>query len=170
MISHSQFARIKIAIRLLFCVELNCYDCVYGAEMNFSAKSDEDIFSGIVSKFRNVLICASDPGGAEVLSSWVNKHMREFDYILAGAALEIFTRKIPKLPISITVEDVDHDLVIATLGWQTDFELEIISRASARGAKIAIFLDHYGNYNYAPSKKLSFHVQHLAQLCRHHAR
>jgi hypothetical protein len=111
------------------------------------AVNDEALFSGIISRFKHILICASDPGGAEVLSSWTKQQPKKFDYLLAGPALEIFNRKVPGLCTLIKMEDIDHELVIASLGWQTDFEFEAISKASNSGAKVAIFLDHYGNYS-----------------------
>ena len=117
------------------------------------AANDGELFSSTISKFSHILICASDPGGAEVLSSWAKQQLQKFDYLLAGPALEIFNRKIPGLSTLTKIEDVNHELVIASLGWQTDFEFEVMSTASKNGAKVAIFLDHYGNYGLSRKSK-----------------
>lgn len=121
--------------------------------MSSSAVSDEALFSSIISKFRQILICARDPGGAEVLSSWAKQQFQNFDYLLAGPALEIFKKKIPGLSTLTKIEDVKYELIIASLGWQTDFEFEVINKVSNSGAKIAIFLDSYGSYELSRKSK-----------------
>ena len=118
-----------------------------------SAVSDEALFSTVISRFKHILICASDPGGAEVLSSWTKQQAQNFDYLLSGPALEIFKRKIPGISTLIKPEEINHELVISSLGWQTDFEFEILSMASNSGAKVAIFLDHYGSYRLSRKSK-----------------
>ena len=115
-------------------------------EKEFPERNDSIILDQILLKHRRILLCANDEGGAEVISSWAAKKGIDFDYILGKSAIDIFDQKISNLKSPISLSDIKHDLLISSIGWQSNFEYEVILQAQSKGSKVMIFLDHYGNY------------------------
>lgn len=113
---------------------------------NINSENDLLHIRNLLKDFPRILLCSYDQGGAEVLSSWATGEKFNFDYILGDFALNIFKQKMANLSNQVTFDQINHDLLISTLGWQTNFEHEVIIKAKAGGAKSLIFLDHYGDY------------------------
>lgn len=99
------------------------------------------------------LIVSCDPGGAEIVSSWVlaNKESMLFDFLLAGPAKAIFETKLAdQLPIEILdeseVELKEYDVVLCATGWSTDLEVRYLHLAKQAQIKCIAYLDHWSEY------------------------
>lgn len=85
-----------------------------------------------------------DAGGANVLHSFLQAHnLRPHLLLTNGPATKIFesthidkNKKIYK----------QKEVILASTGWQTDFEIRHISSAVASGKRVIVFLDHWTNY------------------------
>lgn len=92
-----------------------------------------------------ILVCCHDAGGAEVVSSWVRRHLDEWDieYLLAGPAVKIFERKLGVRPPFIVSGNPDFFLCgTGSSGW----ERNAVDVAHALEVPSAAYLDHWKNY------------------------
>ena len=88
-----------------------------------------------------------DAGGAEILSSWLNRTNCQASAVVAGPAVDIFQRKCPQvefLPLDVALAKCTW--VLCGTGWQSSFERQAISLGRALGKKTVAFLDHWVNY------------------------
>lgn len=94
-----------------------------------------------------VAIVSHDAGGAEILSSWLNRCSSQASVVVAGPAKAIFGRKCPRADFTSLDEALlKSDWVLCGTGWQTSFERQAIARARSLGMKTVAFLDHWVNY------------------------
>lgn len=95
----------------------------------------------------HVAVVSHDAGGAEILSSWLNRAHCSASVVVAGPAEAIFRRKCPKaefLPLDDALAKCTW--LLCGTGWQGSFERQAIARGRALGKKTAAFLDHWVNY------------------------
>ena len=93
-------------------------------------------------------IVSCDPGGAEMLSSFVSLNKkRKFIFYLKGQAKYIFSRKNIKFNNIKKIFFFDNvDEVILTSGWSTNFEIKNLIQAKKLKKKTVVLLDHWSNY------------------------
>jgi hypothetical protein len=95
----------------------------------------------------SVAIVSHDAGGAEILSSWLNRYSSEASVVAEGPAKSIFRRKCPRAEF-LSLEEAlrKSSWVLCGTGWQSSFERQAIARGRALGKKTVAFLDHWVNY------------------------
>lgn len=95
----------------------------------------------------HVAVVSHDAGGAEILSSWLNRAHCPASVVVAGPAESIFRRKCPQAEFLSLDEALKRSSwVLCGTGWQSNFERHAIARARALGKKTVAFLDHWVNY------------------------
>jgi hypothetical protein len=95
----------------------------------------------------HVAIISHDAGGAEILSSWLNRGNFEARIAVEGPAKEIFTRKCPSVNfVSAETAINESDWMLSGTGWQSNFEIDAIAFAKSKHKKSVAFLDHWVNY------------------------
>lgn len=95
----------------------------------------------------HVAVVSHDAGGAEILSSWLNRAHCPASVVVAGPAEAIFRRKCPQAQFLSLDEALAKSIwVLCGTGWQSSFERQAIARARALGKKTVAFLDHWVNY------------------------
>jgi len=95
----------------------------------------------------HVAIVSHDAGGAEILSSWLNRSHCLASVVVAGPAEAIFRRKCPQaefLPLDEAM--AKSAWLLCGTGWQSSFERKAIARGRELGKKTVAFLDHWVNY------------------------
>lgn len=95
----------------------------------------------------HVAVVSHDAGGAEILSSWMNRDFCRASVVVAGPAEAIFRRKCPQaefLPLEEALTKCSW--VLCGTGWQSGFERQAIAWGRAMGKKTVAFLDHWVNY------------------------
>lgn len=94
-----------------------------------------------------VALVSHDAGGAEILSSWLNRAHCPASVVVAGPAESIFRRKCPQAELlSLDEALAKSTWVLSGTGWQSGFERQAIARGRALGKKTVAFLDHWVNY------------------------
>jgi hypothetical protein len=94
-----------------------------------------------------VAIVSHDAGGAEILSSWLNRAHCQASVAALGPAESIFRRKCPQAEfLSLDGALAKSTWVLCGTGWQSSFERDGIARGRALGKKTVAFLDHWVNY------------------------
>lgn len=95
----------------------------------------------------HVAIVSHDAGGAEILSSWLNRAYCPASVVVAGPAEDIFKRKCPQAEfLSLNEALAKSTWVLCGTGWQSSFERQALSLSRALGKKTVAFLDHWVNY------------------------
>ncbi len=106
------------------------------------------------------MIVAHDAGGAEVLSSHVQRRPGNYRYVLDGPAVAIFRRKLGAIgaigaPLAGRASFEHEAIAQAANGctalwcassWQSELELKAIALCRAHGIRSSAFLDHWVNY------------------------
>lgn len=93
----------------------------------------------------SLTVISHDAGGANVLEAFIRAHnLRVENFILGGPAIQIFN--------SLSIDKKNYptkkfEVILASTGWQTDFEIKQISSARARGKRVIVFLDHWTNFD-----------------------
>ena len=91
-------------------------------------------------------VVAHDAGGAEILSSWVRRHMTDGVAVLGGPAIEIFNRKVPNMSISGLAEAIyECDWMLVGTG-NSGLEYKAMAESRKAGLYIVAFLDHWTAY------------------------
>lgn len=95
----------------------------------------------------HVAIVSHDAGGAEILSSWLNRAHCHASVVAAGPAESIFRRKCPHAEfLSLDEALAKSAWVLCGTGWQSSFERQAITQGRELGKKTVAFLDHWVNY------------------------
>lgn len=95
----------------------------------------------------HVAIVSHDAGGAEILSSWLNRAHCPATAVVSGPAESIFRRKCPQVKfLSLNEALAKCSWLLCGTGWQSNFERLALARARALGKKTVAFLDHWVNY------------------------
>ena len=99
-----------------------------------------------VTPIGTVAVVAHDAGGAEILSSWLRRHMTKGVAVLGGPATKIFNGKIPDVARLDLVDAIRQcDWVLVGTG-NSDFEYAAIVEARKAGLYVIAFLDHWTSY------------------------
>lgn len=94
-----------------------------------------------------IAVISHDAGGAEILSSYVKRHDRDYIYVLEGPARKIFERKLGTVNVSDLEEAIRQSTsILCGTSWQSNIELDAIKLARALGRRSMAFLDHWVNY------------------------
>lgn len=92
-------------------------------------------------------IFAHDPGGAEVVSSWLKFSNAPFKACLGGAAVEVFLKRFPNISLLPASELLDTcDSLLCGTSRQSEMELEAIKIAKTMNKQTVAYLDHWSNY------------------------
>lgn len=95
----------------------------------------------------HVAVVSHDAGGAEILSSWLNRIDYSASVVAAGPAEVIFRRKCPQAEfLALDAALAKSTWVLCGTGWQSSFERQAIARGRALGKRTVAFLDHWVNY------------------------
>ena len=88
-----------------------------------------------------------DAGGAEILSRIVKYFPDvEFIFFTGGPANSIYEKNLKRKFFNSSLQEISKcDVVIATTGWQTNFEIQIMKISKAMGIKTICLLDHWTN-------------------------
>jgi len=95
----------------------------------------------------HVAVVSHDAGGAEILSSWLNRAQCKASLVVAGPATDIFKRKCYQpefLPLEVALANCTW--VLCGSGWQTSFERQAIALGRSLGKKTVAFVDHWVKY------------------------
>lgn len=95
-----------------------------------------------------VLIVSHDAGGAYLLSKWCRSMRRScfFEFYLKGPAVEIFRSIISDIALILDPDFSKYQCIITSTGWQTDFEVQALSKAQDNSIFTIAYLDHWSNY------------------------
>jgi len=92
-------------------------------------------------------VVAHDPGGAEIISSYIRQEGLECNYCLAGPAYGIFLQKLGEIE-NLSVERLidSCDWVLCGSSFLSDLEWKAIGLARQAGKRSVVMLDHWINY------------------------
>ncbi|MNJ96129.1 hypothetical protein D3C87_138500 [compost metagenome] len=95
-----------------------------------------------------IAVISHDAGGAEILSSYVQKQgVEAFLYTLEGPAENIFRRKLGDVNRqSLQVAVHQSTSILCGTSWQADIEFNAIKMARSLGKRSISFVDHWINY------------------------
>ena len=92
-------------------------------------------------------VVSHDAGGAEIISSWLKNHNKEFISCLKGPALDIFSRKFKNLEnLEIEQAVTNSDFLLCGSSWKSTIENKALTIAKSKNIKSAVYLDHWVNY------------------------
>ena len=92
-----------------------------------------------------ILVCAHDAGGANLLFHWAVRAKSRLSIVanVEGPAASVFSNEFPEF----SRQDCQGlDAVIASTGWQSDFEFNWLQRAKENQVKSISYLDHWVNF------------------------
>lgn len=94
-----------------------------------------------------LFVACHDAGGAEVISSWLLRHLDEYDvwYGLAGPAFDVFHRKIG-MKVQ-TPPRVLPEMILCGSSMVSDLERTTVRLANGAGITSIVWLDHWKNYS-----------------------
>ena len=97
-----------------------------------------------------LLVVAHDAGGAEIVSSWLARHLRDWEpaVVLGGPAVAIFARKLgEQVPRSDDLPRLDGvAFVLCGSSAAAPLERLAVRATRAAGVRCAVWLDHWTNY------------------------
>lgn len=106
-----------------------------------------------------VVVVAHDAGGAEVVSSYIRRENLSCIYVLQGAAVSVFNRKLGDIEIVPLEEAFNRaDWLLCGTSWQSDLEYEAIKMAKEQRKYSVAFLDHWVNYRERFERKGELHI------------
>ena len=91
-------------------------------------------------------IFSCDPGGAEILSSWLLNYKGKYKVCLKGPAINIFKKKIKGLK-NYSSKNVfkSSNKIITSTGWSSKHEINAIIQAKKYKKYVITILDHWVN-------------------------
>ena len=98
-----------------------------------------------------VLVVSHDAGGAEIISSWVERNKNnKYSYILKGPAKSIFEKKIKAL-VNINMSNIYYEIdscnmVITGTSQSSRLEKIAIKIAKEKDIDVVTFLDYWVNF------------------------
>jgi len=89
-------------------------------------------------------VVSHDAGGANVLHAFIQaNNLTPNKLHVSGPACQIFD----STKILANTDFLDQaEVILASTGWQTDFEINFIKSAVSLGKRVIVFLDHWTNY------------------------
>ena len=95
-----------------------------------------------------IAVVSHDAGGAEVLSSWLQRTTEPYCLVLDGPAKSIFQRKLGKLQLHSLSKAIQQcEWILCGTSWQSNLERQAIIEAKSSEKKVVAFLDHWVNYD-----------------------
>jgi hypothetical protein len=92
-------------------------------------------------------IFSCDPGGAEILSSWLINYKGKYKVCLKGPAINIFKKKIKRLKnYSFNSVFNSSNKIITSTSWSSKHEINAIIQAKKYKKYAISILDHWVNY------------------------
>lgn len=92
-------------------------------------------------------VVSHDAGGAELLASYVARDAICCEFVLGGAALGIFQRRLGFVsPITLEHALAQCDEFLTGTSWKSNLEWQAIAAARQLDKQTTSFLDHWGNY------------------------
>jgi hypothetical protein len=104
-------------------------------------------------------VFSCDPGGAEILSSWLSNYKGDYIVCLKGPAILIFKKKIKNLKnFNFNYVINSSDKIITSTGWSSKHEINAIIDAKKKKKYVITILYHWVNYRerFVKNKKLYF--------------
>ncbi|MBL0954708.1 MAG: hypothetical protein IBJ01_08080 [Leptospira sp.] len=94
-----------------------------------------------------ITIVSHDAGGAEILSNYVLQNKNNYQYVLDGPAVSIFSKLLSEINIKSLEETIGNTkLYITGTSWQSEIEKLTILTAKKNQIKVVSFIDHWVNY------------------------
>lgn len=92
-------------------------------------------------------VVSHSAGGADLLSSWVRRNPGHYQFYLSGPAIDIFSKKL-QLDLRSEEMQTAHgvDRILATVSWESDWELQAIGLAQESTTPVVVVLDHWVNF------------------------
>lgn len=92
-------------------------------------------------------VVSHSAGGADLLSSWIRRNPGHYRFYLSGPAIDIFSQK---LGLDLRSEEMQTahgvDRILATVSWESDWELQAIGLAQESTTPVVVVLDHWVNF------------------------
>jgi hypothetical protein len=107
--------------------------------------------ASLIDEAFSILFVAHDAGGGNALISYSFKLEKDKHYCLSGPSVNIAKER--NIPTNSITEDIDltelqkFDLVMASTGWETDFEVSKIEQAIQIGLPVLVLLDHWTDFD-----------------------
>jgi hypothetical protein len=103
----------------------------------------------------SITVVSHDAGGANVLEAFIRAHNLTVNkLIISGPATKIFGIEKKQ---EATLETSRPEVVLASTGWQTDFEVLHIDAEVSQAKRVIVFLDHWTNFE----QRLKFHSKNI---------
>ena len=99
-----------------------------------------------IIKKHNILVVSHDPGGAQILSSYIKKKKINCHYLLSGPAIEIFRSKLKNIKNHKKDFKKKFDLLITGTSDKNKSEVKYLRMARVKGIYSISFLDSWVNY------------------------
>lgn len=94
-----------------------------------------------------ITIVSHDAGGAEILSNYVLQNKDQYQFVLDGPAISIFSKSLGYIQNhSLEATIGNTDLYLTGTSWQSDIEKKAILIAKENKIKVISFIDHWVNY------------------------
>ena len=100
-----------------------------------------------------ILIVSNDPGGAEIISSWVRRNTKNrYEYILGPSAETVFRSKINLLKMRnfgyLKEKDgiLNYDTVITGTSEESNLEKQAIRISKKHKIRVVTMLDYWTNF------------------------
>jgi hypothetical protein len=92
-------------------------------------------------------VVSHSAGGADLLSSWIRRNRGHYRFYLSGPAVDIFSQKLG-LDIRSERMPTAHgaNRILATISWESDWELDAIRLAQQTNTPVVLVLDHWVNF------------------------
>jgi hypothetical protein len=99
---------------------------------------------------RRLVVVAHDAGGAEIVSSWLRRHLDEWEptLVLGGPAVKVFARKLgDDMVFHADLPALDGvAFVLCGSSGAANLERQAVRSARSAGVPCAVWLDHWINY------------------------
>ncbi|TGM25932.1 hypothetical protein [Leptospira levettii] len=94
-----------------------------------------------------ITIVSHDAGGAEILSNYALQNKDDYQFVLEGPAVPIFSKLLGEIKIK-SLEDTirNTNLYLTGTSWQSEIEKLAILTAKKSQIKVVSFIDHWVNY------------------------
>jgi hypothetical protein len=94
-----------------------------------------------------ITIVSHDAGGAEILSNYVLQNKDNYQFVLEGPAVSIFSKLLGEINIkSLEATIGNTTLYLTGTSWQSEIEKITIQTAKKNQIKVVSFVDHWVNY------------------------
>jgi len=104
-------------------------------------------FKKEIKKYKTIAICSNDAGGAEVLSSMIQRVKKKYFFILSGPAIKIFKKKIKNIKINSISKVINKsEILITSTSLKSNMENKAIKFFQKKNKISISVLDHWTRY------------------------